>query len=149
MLVLIFDLAGERFGLDVQQVVRALPLVRLHAPVGWPPAVCGVLDYGGAAVPVIDLAELVAGQPCRRAVSTRILLVQIREGGTLGLMVDRVHETSRVDAGQLMDRPSLATSPLLGKVGHTASGLIHLIDVAQPLGPILSGWRAPEAPSCP
>ena len=65
MLFLLMQLDGDRYALDIRQVAVVLPLVDLRAVPGAPPAVAGIIDYGGAPVPVIDLAQLLANRPAQ------------------------------------------------------------------------------------
>ncbi len=56
--VLVFRLAGHGFALPAARVRECLPLPSLQGRPGLPAHVAGFLDLGGAALPVLDLAQL-------------------------------------------------------------------------------------------
>ncbi len=93
MLFLVFELARDRYALDVSQVAEVLPLVAIKQIPQAPPAVAGILNYRGAPVPVIDVSQLTLGRPAERRLSTRIVLVHYpdADGQTrlLGLIAER------------------------------------------------------------
>src|SRR6187399_2400232 len=99
MLFLVFEVAGDRYVLDVTQVAEVLPFVTITQIPQAPAAVAGVLNYRGAPVPVIDLSQLTLGRPAERRLSTRIVLVHYpgAEGQTrlLGLIAERATQTVR------------------------------------------------------
>src|SRR5438477_132510 len=75
MLFLVFQLGTDRYAIEAHQVIEVLHLVNLkHIPQA-PSGVAGIFDYHGASVPLIDLAELAVGEPSRRWMSTRIIVV--------------------------------------------------------------------------
>src|SRR5207244_3795275 len=72
---LLFQLGAERYAIDVKQVARVIPLVRIKRIPRAPAEVAGALDYRGAPVPVIDLCQLALGHAAPKRLSTRIMLV--------------------------------------------------------------------------
>ena len=102
MVALLFEVAGQRYGLDIAQVVKVLPCVRLHRLPHAPEYVAGVFRYHDAMVPVIDLSQLIRGTPVKPLLSTRIILVQhpgpSGPGRVLGLLAERATD-SLDDAG--------------------------------------------------
>ena len=132
MLFLLMQLDGNRYALDIRQVAVVLPLVDLRGVPGAPAAVAGIIDYGGAPVPVIDLAQLLANRPAHRRLGTRIVLVQYAERHVLGLIAERATETVRRDAAEF--QPSGITRsepPHLGPVALDAAGPLHWLDVGR------------------
>jgi chemotaxis-related protein WspB len=134
MLFLVFELARDRYVLDVSQVAEVLPLVGIKQIPQAPPGVAGILNYRGAPVPVIDVSLLTIGRPAERRVSTRIVLVHYpdADGQTrlLGLIAERATQTVRheekdfVASGVTSDGASY-----LGPVATDARGLLQWIDV--------------------
>src|SRR5262245_2626263 len=100
MLFLLMQLAGDRYARDIREVAVVLPLVNLRSVPGAPPAVAGIIDYGGAPVPVIDLAQLLASRPAHRRLGTRIVLVHYAKQHVLGLIVERATETVRKEPSE-------------------------------------------------
>jgi chemotaxis-related protein WspB len=134
MLFLLFDLGKERYALEAAGIVEVLPLVDVKQIPCAPPGVAGVFNYHGAAVPVIDLSHLALGQPARRRLSTRIILVNYsRDGGTthvLGLIAEGVTELLRRERADFTASGiGNESAPYLGPIAHDARGLIQWIDV--------------------
>ncbi|MES2709398.1 MAG: chemotaxis protein CheW [Verrucomicrobiota bacterium] len=133
MLLLIFQLGEHRFALDTGQVVRVLPLVD-HRPLPQaPPGVAGVFDYHGAPVPLIDLSAVALGVPSRARMSTRIILVNYRDGEKthlLGLLAEKTTKTLRRAEADFVD-PGIAPpeAPYLGPMTRDAGGMIQRVEV--------------------
>ncbi len=93
MLALIFEVAGQKYGLDATQILEVLPAVPLRLLPRVPEYVAGVFRYRGSLVPVIDLSRLIGGQPAEALMSTRIVLVRhpgpSGAGRALGLLAER------------------------------------------------------------
>jgi len=133
MLFLVFELARDRYVLDVSQVAEVLPLVAIKQIPQAPPAVAGILNYRGMPVPVIDVSQLTLGRPAARRLSTRIVLVHYpdSEGHTrlLGLIAERATQTVRreetdfVASGVTSDGASY-----LGPVAPDARGLLQWLE---------------------
>lgn len=134
MLFLLMQLDGNRYAIDIRQIVEVLPLVDCKPVLGAPAGVAGIIDYGGTAVPIVDLSQVLAGRPARRRLSTRIVLVRRApasgSNGLLGLIAERATDTMRCDPAVF--RPSgvaQRSPPQLGGVVLDAAGAVHLIDV--------------------
>ena len=140
MLFLVFELARDRYVLDVSQVAEVLPLVDIRQMPQAPPAVAGILNYRGAPVPVIDVSQLTLGRPAERRLSTRIILVHYPDADgqmrLLGLIAERATQTVRheekdfVASGVTSDGASY-----LGPVIADARGLLQWLDVRTLLPP--------------
>jgi chemotaxis-related protein WspB len=94
MIALLFEVDGQRYGLDIAQVVKVLPYVQLRRLPGVPDYVAGVFCYRDQMVPVIDLSQLIRGKPVAAMLSTRIILVKYlgqpgQSGRVLGLLAER------------------------------------------------------------
>ena len=137
MLFLLMQLDGDRYALDIRQVAVVLPLVDLRAVPGAPDGIAGIIDYGGAPVPVVDLARLLANRPAHRRLGTRIVLVHYADH-VLGLIAERATETVRREPSDF--QPSGITRsdpPHLGPVALDSAGPVHWIDVSRLLpGPL-------------
>jgi chemotaxis-related protein WspB len=135
MLFLLMQLDGDRYALDVAQIAEVLPLIELRTVPRAPLGLAGIVDYGGAPVPVIDLSQLLANRPAHRRLNTRLVIVHYLAGGQrhlLGLIAERATETVRRDPADF--QPSGVTSlapPHLGPVALDANGPVHWLDVSQ------------------
>lgn len=93
MLALTFEIAGQRYGLNVSQIVEVLPALPLRQLPHVPEYIAGVFRYRGSMVPVIDLSQLIAGKRAAPLLSTRIVIVRhpgpSGAGRSLGLLAER------------------------------------------------------------
>jgi chemotaxis-related protein WspB len=140
MLFLVFQLGPDRYALDARRVAEVLPLVGIRKIPQAPAGVAGVFNYRGTPVPVIDLSELILGQPARRCLSTRIVLVHDANGRgearVLGLIAERATETVRRDAAEFVPSGiANGAAPYLGPVATDARGLVQWVDVGLLLPP--------------
>lgn len=107
MLYLLFELGGDRYALDVQQVVEVLPQVESKTLLGAAAGVTGLMNYRGKPLTLLDLSQLTLGQPCARRMSTRIIVAKWSEtsGETylVGLLAERVTETIRREASDFKE----------------------------------------------
>jgi len=133
MLLLVFRLGADRYGLEAAQVLEVVPLVTLKVVPQAPRYVAGVMNYRGHPVPVLDLCHLGGGGPCHPNMSTRIVLLHYTgTDGTrhiLGVMAENVTETikcSRDNFEQCGIRVSDA--PYLGAVSTKGDDMIQLIE---------------------
>jgi chemotaxis-related protein WspB len=136
MLVVQFSVDAKRYAIGVDDVRAVLPVPPLRELDLAPPWVAGLLPLMGGLVPVIDLCALHRGQPCRRAYSTRIILVRYLDQGdrerSLGLIAEEVTDVADVESGSL--QPSgiaQPEAPWLGGLGTDVSGgVIQVVSVA-------------------
>ena len=130
--VVVFELATERYGVDiasVYEIIRHQPIVAVpHAPA----CVEGVINLRGRIIPVVDLRErlgLPAGEPTK---ATRIVVAETA-GTRVGLIVDGVSEVLMVppDAveapGALVAGTDAAALRGIAKLGER---LILLLDLS-------------------
>jgi purine-binding chemotaxis protein CheW len=100
-----FRVGGQDFAFNIFQVERIL---RFEAPAPLPKApefLEGVLQYQGAAIPVIDLRKrLGTAAPLRD--DTRTVILEF-DGGKIGLVVDAVTEVMQVAATTVTPPPGL------------------------------------------
>jgi len=103
--VVTFRVGPQEFALDVSQVERIL---RYEKPAALPKApdfLEGVVRYGGAAIPVVDLRkrlELDAGV----GDDTRLMVLNL-DGQRIGMLVDQVREVMRVDSTTISAPPPM------------------------------------------
>jgi chemotaxis-related protein WspB len=134
MMYVLFSIGNDRYALDTSHIVEVVPRVELWQIPKAPVYVAGVFRYRGRLVPVLDLCQLMQGQPCPVRLSTRILLVHYpgNDGVSqiLGLMVERVTDTLTSD--DVTFAPAGITAegaPYLGEVATDEHGMIHRLRV--------------------
>ena len=134
MLTLLFTLGDQRYGIPGSSLLEIIPVVSLRTMPHVPAYVAGLLNYRGVVVPVIDLCQLTEARPCRKLLSTRIIVSKYRRGDLehpLGLMAERVTETMRLSEEDLND-PGLRLdeAPFLGKVSvPSEESSVQLIEI--------------------
>lgn len=134
MLLLLFEVGKNRFGLEAAKIVEVLPLVAMkpipHAPLFIP----GLFNYRGRVVPVVDLGALLGEGPARPLMSSRIMLVEDRatsgEARLLGLLAEHVTETLVCRMEDFQDSGVHVTdAPYLGPVLPGPGGMIQRISL--------------------
>lgn len=134
MMYVLFSIGKDRYALDTSHIVEVVPRVELWQIPKAPRYVAGLFRYRGRLVPVLDLCQLMQGQPCPVRLSTRILLVHYPgEDGLsqiLGLMVERVTDT--LTSHEVTFAPAGITAedaPYLQDIATDAHGMIHRLRV--------------------
>lgn len=128
MIALLFEVAGQRYGLDIAQVVKVLPYVQLRSLPGVPDYVAGVFCYRDQMVPVIDLSQLIRGKPVAAMLSTRIILVKQtgqpgHSGRVLGLLAERATDGLNDAATEpIASGIAVPEAPYLGGLSVTSIG---------------------------
>jgi chemotaxis-related protein WspB len=133
MLFLTFSLGGERYALEAERALEVLPLVDLQAVLHPPPGIAGTLNYHGEFVPVLDLSRMILGRPAPARLSTRILVIRVKQDQgfrLLGVIAEKLTETMRCDPSDFVS-PGIISSetPFLGSVHVDERGSVQRIDV--------------------
>lgn len=135
VLYLLFHLAGQRFALDVREVVEVMPL-RVLKPIAQAPHwVAGILAHRAVLVPVIDIGALAFGKAASQRTSTRLVLVHYRADAArpalqLGLILEQATDTLRCQPDEFQPYGlDNADAPYLGPVRQDALGLLQRIQV--------------------
>lgn len=134
MLVLLFNLGPDRYGIDVRQVVEIVPRLELRHIPNAPDFIAGLFRYRGEIVPVVDLQQLTQHAPCQQRLSTRIVIIsyEVPAKGThmLGLMAERVTEVSTIDDAVVKEsHVTLKAAPYLGKMAMEGDEMIQLLNL--------------------
>jgi chemotaxis-related protein WspB len=138
MLFLTFRIGDENYALDTAEICEILPLLRITRVPQAPSGVAGLINYRGRSVPVVDLRELVLGEPARPHISTRLILVRHGEH-LLGLIAEQATEMIRREQASFADSGVRSdTAPYLGPVTQDGDRLIRWFEV-QKLPAAVSG----------
>jgi chemotaxis-related protein WspB len=140
MLFLLFELANDRYALDVSEIAEVLPLVHLKRIPQAPAGVAGLFNYHGSPVPAIDLSALTLGRPAESRLSTRLILVRYPDDGgeprLLGLIAEHATDTMRRAAEDfVVSGVAGDQTPYLGPVATDATGVVQWIRPATLLPP--------------
>ena len=140
MLFLVFEIDGDRFALAASAIVQVLPFVHVSVVPQAPEGIAGVAIYAGAAVPVVDLARILAGRASEPRFDTRMILVNYadRRGDQrlLGLLAEHATTTiRRAPAEFLTSGVSSDAARYLGPITTDDGGVIQLVDIPSLLPP--------------
>lgn len=126
MLALTFEIAGQRYGLNVTHIVEVLPALPLRQLPHVPEYVAGVFRYRGSMVPVIDLSQLIAGKRAAALLSTRTVIVRhpgpYGAGRSLGLLAERATNLDEAAAEPIPTGFRTSQTPFLG--GISGAGIM-------------------------
>jgi chemotaxis-related protein WspB len=140
MLFILFEIGRDRYALSARSIIEVLPLMNLKRVPCAPVGVAGVFNYRGTPVPVVDLNEMMLGEPAARRLSTRIILViyplDALHPRALGLIAE--HATNMIQRS-LQDFIETGvesdSARYLGRVTNDTGGLIQWIEVERLLTP--------------
>ena len=136
MLFLQFKISDNRYILEARDVIEVLPYANLKRIPKAPAYVAGLLNYGGDAVPVIDVCFLMSDKPCQLKLSSRIALVNYKDVDEktvrIGLLIEHLTEAVRYEDKDFSDPGvRLDESPYLGKVVVDEKRIVQLVNIAE------------------
>lgn len=133
MLLLLFYVGDYCYGLLGKRVIEVISLVELKKIAQAPQYVAGLLNYRGKIIPIIDLCQLLAGNPCSSQLSTRIIVVNYKSDEQtpylLGLIAERITDTLNVPENDVDSGTQLNTEPYLGNIIMNGQNIIQYIHV--------------------
>jgi chemotaxis-related protein WspB len=133
MLVLTFQIGGDRLALDVRQIQEVVPRVHLQPVAGGPAWLAGVFVNRGNVVPVLDLHRLIGAAECPPHLSTRIILVRHQRDGAerlIGLLAAQVADIRPMQPPSASQARLTAPGlPDLGPVHVDGREIIHVVDL--------------------
>ena len=151
MLLVLFKVGAERYGIDAQSLIEIIPAVPLRPQRGAPPGCVGLLSHRERLVPVVDLALMMSGSVAAGRLSTRILVARYRPGPSdarIGLLVEHATDARAYDPAQLMDPGLVAPdAPYLGKIARFDSELVQVVEVTDLLTPAVRAALYPGGAS--
>ena len=132
-----FGLAEQDYGLPIVQVHEVLRLCPIEPVPGAPAIMPGVINLRGRVVTVIDLRRYLKLPAPPPGAEARIIVVA-HAGETLGLLVDRIGEVSKIAATAIKPLPSLQRGGdpfrFVGVVTRGDGTLLTLLDCDALLG---------------
>jgi purine-binding chemotaxis protein CheW len=137
--LVVFELNGEAYGLNVAQGQSILPMQVIVAVPGAPSFVEGVVNLRGSVIPVVDLRrrfELSLLSNPENGGKTKeqkaVIVIAELEGLQIGLIVDKVTEVIKIpEAAIEPPSPLLASvdTAYLRGIGKLKQGLVILLDL--------------------
>ena len=134
MLLLLFHIDDDAYGIDLSQIVEVVPLVTLTKLPYSPDCVAGIFNFRGCIAPVIDLTELLAGRQSKELLSTRIIIVNFKDHKSqlrqLGLLAEQATETMACNPADIQTSGvGSAEARYLRDILLTSGGMIHIINI--------------------
>lgn len=130
--LVIFDLAGEQYGVDIAAVEGIIKMQAITAVPRAPDFVTGVTNLRGKVLPVLDLRQRFRLPEAQAGRDTRIVVVEVGSA-TLGIIVDAVSEVLRV-SGEAIEPPSPIVTTVdlafLRGIARVGERLVILLDLA-------------------
>ncbi len=138
MQLVVFDLAGEAYGVDIGSVREIIRMQEITAVPRAPDFVEGVINLRGRVIPVVDLRKRFGLHVAEQSKDNRIVVVDV-DGQDIGVVVDAVAEVLRVTA-DLIEPPSsvitTADSEYLLGIAMLETRLIILLDLDRVLSEV-------------
>ena len=116
--LIIFELAGGSYGLDIQSVREINRLIDVTPIPKAPEFVEGIINLRGTIIPVVDLAMRFGLEATARSKDTRIVVIE-SDGHTLGMKVDEVSEVLRIKTDEIDEAIERPGADLLVPVWRT------------------------------
>jgi purine-binding chemotaxis protein CheW len=108
--LVVFKVAGEEFGVNINEVKEIIRWEDVTRIPNSAPYIKGVINLRGSIIVVNDLA-MKLGLPSKEVDDdTRILVVEVSNNQTVGMIVDSATEVMRLSADKIRDAPSMVTT---------------------------------------
>ena len=133
--VLTLTLQGEKFALEASRVQEILDLVSVTEVPGGPAFLNGLVNVRGKVVPLADLRLKFEMVQTPATIDTRIVVINVTiDGETLivGLLADKVHEVTELNAEVLEDTPRLGMRwrpEFIRCIGKHGGDFIAVLDI--------------------
>jgi purine-binding chemotaxis protein CheW len=98
---MVFHLSDRLAAFSAGDVERVTPMAELALPPGLPPALEGLLNLGGIAVPVLRLDRLFGLPPQHPGLYSMLIVLRSRGEGRIAILADRVSEILSVPDDEL------------------------------------------------
>jgi purine-binding chemotaxis protein CheW len=108
--LVIFDMAGEYFGVEISTVESIIKMQTIVAVPHAPDFVEGVTNLRGVILPVIDLRKRLGMEKVEPTKDTRVIVVSLGEKSKVGLVVDGVSEVLTITDSVVEPAPAMVTS---------------------------------------
>src|SRR3712207_2163231 len=126
MLMVIFRIGRQRYGLPADYVREIVPRPTLVEPAGAPPVLSGLLNLRGQYLPVLDGRVLVGDEPVRDLHSQ--IIVTGTATPELGVLVDQVEDLRPYQTRMVATLSDGAAAPFMQQVVDTGDGSVLLFN---------------------
>ncbi len=129
--LVIFQLAGETYGINVMHVQEVLRLTEIAPVPGAPSYVLGIINLRGNVVTVIDTRARFGLPAPETDETSRIVIIEIDEQ-VVGILVDSVAEVIELYQSEIDSVPSVGneeSSPYIQGVANRGDDLLIVVDL--------------------
>ncbi|MBC7324185.1 MAG: chemotaxis protein CheW [Moorella sp. (in: Bacteria)] len=133
--LVVFQLAGETYGVDINNVQEIIRMQSITQIPRTPAFIEGVINLRGRIIPVIDLHKRFDLPQVEITNNTRIMVAELGQV-TVGMIVDSVSEVLRLPAASIEPPPPMISGidvAYLKGVGKWNERLIILLDLERVL----------------
>jgi purine-binding chemotaxis protein CheW len=131
--LLVFNLAGQQYGLPARRVAEVVPRASLTLLPGAPKGLIGMLRLRGALVPVIDLRTRL-GLPAAIPRIGQCIIVTRSDPADIGFLVDGVDGLVACAEIRLEATPSSGAGQFVQQVREAAGGVVTILDAEAAIG---------------
>ncbi len=124
MLLILFTAGRDRYAIAGSQIVEVIPYLHIEKLASQPELIPGIINFRSVPVPVVDLSLLLTDKPCRRRLSTRIILTRYNAENAappksasqiVGLLAEDVTESVNISKSGAFQTEGEETKPYGGK----------------------------------
>jgi purine-binding chemotaxis protein CheW len=135
--LVIFELSGEEFGVEILQVSEIIPVSRITSIPQAPECIKGLINLRGKIVVVIDLNKRLGFSSKETDSLSKIIIMEVR-GTVIGMLVNSVTEILRLPLSSIEPTPEIIKSKInaeyLTGVGKVGNRIIVLLNLTRVLG---------------
>lgn len=127
--LVVFSIGNEEYGIDITKVREIIKLTEITRIPNSPPFIEGVINLRGNITTVMDLRKRLGAKP-ENTEQTRIMIVELSDSTTVGMIVDAVTEVLRIPKENVESSLSVASedSNYIVGVGKVGDRLLILIN---------------------
>jgi purine-binding chemotaxis protein CheW len=126
--LLVFSLAGERYGIETEHVLETMSLRELTPVPCTPPLILGVINHRGRILPVLDLRRLLELQGQGVPPGSRVVAVEAG-GMTFGILAEALVGTTHVAAHDVAPPPVSLTGDRQALCKGVTGTMVAVLDV--------------------
>lgn len=132
-LMILFSAGTNLFACDTEHIIEVVPRVKLSIVPHTPNYFCGLMNYGGYPVPIVDFCQLVSIHPSKDSLHTRIILFSHPSGGEpliLGIVAEKITETILLKRSRFINSGVIVENlPFLAGVYSTENETIQYVEI--------------------
>ncbi|HRP02230.1 MAG TPA: chemotaxis protein CheW [Candidatus Kapabacteria bacterium] len=113
MTLLPFDINNNYFALDIKNIIEIIPIVRIETIIEANKNICGLINFRGELIPVVDLKKYMFNENSQLLLSSRIIIYKYTKQ-VIGLIIEELTDTIELDTSKLIaESNSLSGSNLI------------------------------------